>query len=392
MPSYRKPSILDVWQYIEPRFGGVGPAAAALAKSVRSASDWSFCQVAFCNPDESKFADGIGPETFVVKVPGRRPVVDRRLRLALSELLKGASLCHVHGIWQPHSLAVQSIAARLGKPVIASAHGMLEKWELKHKAIRKRIYSTLFERPSLSHSACLRALSAEEANDYRRYGLANPIAIIPNGVRQLDRAGTAEVTKYFPQLVEKDVVLYLSRIHQKKGILNLIRAWPDISAAHRRAHLLIAGPEYPEAAAAAREIIARSGIGSSVTFAGTIAGTEKISALSFARCFCLPSYSEGQSIAVLEALSIGLPVVITPACNVDGVAESGAGLVDENTPAAIAKSIVTILQLKPTEWQAMSQSARHLARTQYNWSNIGEQMKSVYQWMLGGPKPSLVSN
>jgi poly(glycerol-phosphate) alpha-glucosyltransferase len=380
-------TVLDVWQYIEPRFGGVGPAAAALANSVRTASDWSFRQVAFCNPDESQFADGIGTETVVVKVPGQRPVVDQKLRLALAELIQESSLCHVHGVWQPHSLAVQSLATRLRKPVIASAHGMLEKWELAHKALRKKIYSALFERPALARSACLRALSAEEANDYRRYGLTNPIAVIPNGVRELDRVDPSSITARFPQLIEKDVVLYLSRIHQKKGILNLVRAWPQIASAHPQAHLLIAGPEYPDAAAAARELIARSGIGSSVTFAGTLAGTEKLAALSYARCFCLPSYSEGQSIAVLEALSIGLPAVITPACNVDGVAESNSGRVVENKPEILASSILSILELNSTDWNTMSQSARHLARTQYNWTHIGHQMKSVYQWMLGGPKP-----
>jgi glycosyltransferase involved in cell wall biosynthesis len=293
-------------------------------------------------------------------------------------------------LWQPHSLAVHSVAARLRKPVVASAHGMLEKWELAHKAVRKGIYSALFERPALSQSTCLRALSIEEANDYRRYGLKRPIAVIPNGVKELHRVDTSGLTDRFPEIAGKHIVLYLGRINQKKGVLNLLESWAATVAGHRSAHLLIAGPEYADASVAARKIISKANISRSVTFAGTLSGSDKLAALSLARCFCLPSYSEGQSIAVLEALSIGLPVVITAACNVDGVGAAGAGLVVSNNPAELTLALLNILGMSSVSWQEMSNSARALAHTQFNWSNIGQKMQQVYKWMLGGPKPGYV--
>ena len=385
------PAILDVWQYIEPRYGGVGPAAAALASSIRAASNWSFQQAALCRPEESRFADGIDPQTLVVKIAGRRPWVDHKLRLELTDLVRSCDLCHVHGIWQPQSLAVQSLAVQLHKPIIASAHGMLEKWELANKTWRKTLYAALFERPSLSRSTCLRALSIEEANDYRRFGLTRPIAIVPNGVGRLSRVSPSMLTERFPHITGKDVVLYLSRIHQKKGILNLLAGWQRVVAEHKQAHLLVAGPEYPRTAAAARAIVSQCGISSSVTFAGTLAGHDKLAALSLARCFCLPSYSEGQSIAVLEALSIGLPVVITAACNVDGVVDARAGLVCSNTPTDLSDSLLAILKLSSSSWQRMSESAQRLAYSRFDWSQIGRRMLTVYEWMLGGSKPDYVT-
>ena len=113
-------------------------------------------------------------------------------------------------------------------------------------------------------------------------------------------------------------------------------------------------------------------------------------ALSAARLFCLPSYSEGLSMAALEALSIGLPVVITPECNVDGVAEAGAGAVTSNDPAQLADVLSQCLSMNGPQWTGMSQAAVRLARERFDWDRIAESLRSAYMWMLGGPKPSCV--
>lgn len=390
MPSKRSPLVLDVWSHIEPRFGGVGPAAAALAKAVGARSDWRFDQVAVCDDNESERSYNIPGSVRTIPASGPRPLTDVRLTERLKHAVSACDVCHVHGIWLPHSLAVRRVARKLSKPVVSSAHGMLEKWELANKQLKKRVYSHLFERPSLSHSACLRALSQQEAEDYRNFGLRNPISIVPNGIEPLEPANTVGLIARFPELRDKQVVLFLSRIHRKKGILNLISAWPEIATRNRAAHLLIAGADFANTENVAKEMVAQMGIADSVTFSGTLNGNLKLSALSYASAFCLPSYSEGMSMAVLEALSIGLPVIITKACNVDGVVESGAGYVVSNEPETLTEIIRSCLSLSATARDAMSASARHLARTRYNWSEIGASMRSVYEWLLGGPKPACV--
>lgn len=384
------PSVLDVWSHIEPRFGGVGPAAAALAKAVETRSSWRFHQLAVCDKSESERSHNIPQTARTVPAGGLRPLIDARLAELLKDSISACDVCHVHGIWLPHSLAARKIARKLSKPVVSSAHGMLEKWELANKRLKKRIYSHLFERPSLSQSACLRALSLQEAEDYRKFGLANPISLIPNGIEPLEPTNAAELIARFPELRDKKVVLFLSRIHRKKGILNLISAWPEIVKKNQAAHLLIAGPDFANTEATARAMVANKGIANSVTFSGTLNGNLKLSALSYASAFCLPSYSEGMSMAVLEALSIGVPVVVTKACNVDGIVESGAGYVVSNDPESLAESMRDCLSSSSTAQSAMSASARQLARTRYNWSTVGAAMRSVYEWLLGGPKPACV--
>ena len=140
----------------------------------------------------------------------------------------------------PHA-SDRRVARQLGKPVLSSGHGMLEKWELANKGLKKRVYSWLFERSSLAQSACLRALTLQEAEDYRRYGLTNPIALIPNGIRIQSRIERDVLLSRFPELRQKAIVLYLSRLHHKKGILNLIESWRLVSKHQPDAHLLVAG-------------------------------------------------------------------------------------------------------------------------------------------------------
>ncbi len=391
-PGNSLPQVLDVWSHVAPQYGGVGPAAAGLAIAVQRNSGWRSRMVAVCDEDENELSDGIPAYVERMAASSVRPAADIRLRSALNSIIEASDVVHVHGLWLPHSLAARRAAAKFGKPLVSSVHGMLESWELRNKRLKKSIYSLFLERPSLARSHCFRALSGQEAADYRCFGLRSPIAVVPNGIGQLDRIDPGAFFWRFPQLSGKSIVLYLSRVHYKKGILNLLNAWPSVLRKHPEAHLVVAGPDCQGTVKRAEEIIARYDLQDAVTLCGTLSGETKLAALSAARLFCLPSYSEGQSVAVLEALSIGLPVVITAACNVDGVAESGAGIISSNDPTKLGDVLSEALSAKPANWLAMSESARRLARSRFNWAVIGETMHSVYSWMLGGTPPACLVN
>jgi glycosyltransferase involved in cell wall biosynthesis len=382
--------VADIWSGIDASHGGVGPAAAQLALQVGQDPHWKARMIAVCGPEETRAAESIPEDIIRIPAGGRRPLADMILRRRIGHFAEGCDVLHVHGLWMAHTLAVREIGQRLKKPVVSSVHGMLERWELANKGFKKNIYSWLFERSSLSQSACLRALSECEAKDYRRYGLRNPIAVIPNGVRPLDRVSPDLVLDQFPEARGKDIVLYMARIHYKKGILDLLNAWSDVIKRHSDAHLLIAGPNYENTLQKAVEIVDVRGLGKSVTFCGTITGNVKRSALSAARYFCLPSYSEGLSVAVLEALSIGLPTVLTPACNMQDVGECGAGAITSNSVAELADSLSQCLARDSKAWSEMSAAATRLARSRYSWQEIGRSMREVYEWLLGGSRPGCV--
>lgn len=384
------PVVLDVFSHVSPRFGGIGPSVAALASAVVRSDKWRSQLVAICNRDESERHADIPSTVRMVPGDGFRPALDRSLEAPLKEALAGSSVCHVHGMWEAHSLAIGRLAPPLRKPIVTSVHGMLDGWELANKQLKKSVYSFLFARRSLAQSSCLRALSEREAAEYRRYGLTNPIAVVPNGVKAIARVDTTDFLNRYPQIQGKRVVLFLSRVHHKKGILDLLRAWPSVVERHPDAHLLVAGADFANTEKAARLLVAERNLADAVTFCGVLNGEAKLAALSASFLFCLPSYGEGLSIAALEALSIGLPVVLTDACNIAGITETGAGFVTTNNCSALATSLCDGLCLGKDEWQTMSDAARSLARSRYEWGRIGTSMQGVYEWLLGGRRPDCV--
>jgi glycosyltransferase involved in cell wall biosynthesis len=380
--------VLDVWSHVSPHYGGVGPAAAGLATAVAQNSDWKSTMLAFCSPGEATLSDGI-PERVIRIQSSRLSILFRRAsRTQLAEAVASCDICHVHGLWLPQVAGTRFIARH--KPIISSVHGMLEKWDLNNKRLKKAIYSALIERRSLSRSHCLRALSEHEVEDYRNFDLRCPIAVIPNGIGQLGRTPVETLYARFPHLKDKLIVLFMGRVHYKKGILNLLDAWRLVTRKYRDAHLLIAGPDYAHTRQKAEEMVNSASLNHTVTFCGTISGELKLAALSAARFFCLPTYSEGLSVAVLEALSIGLPVIATPECNVDGIDSHGAGFIVSNAPAELAAGLCECLNLSNNQWTEMSRNARHLAASSYSWDRAGERMREVYAWALGGKRPSFV--
>jgi poly(glycerol-phosphate) alpha-glucosyltransferase len=308
----------------------------------------------------------------------------------LQEAIAKAAVCHVHGIWLPHTLAATHVAVAQKTPIVASVHGMLEKWDLAHKWLRKKVYSLLFQQPCLARAGCLRALSQQEASDLRSYGLRNPIAIIPNAVTPVLREEPQALFEKYPVLASKRVVLFMGRIHRKKGILDLLEAWPSVVRKHSDAHLLIAGSDYDGTLAVALGMIEALNITTSVTFCGVLSGSLKAQALSASRVFSLPSHSEGMSIAVLEALSIGLPVVVTTACNIAGIEQWNAGFITTLETGVLAHSLSDALALSEHNWRAMSTSAQALAETEYSWTERGKAMRAVYDWLCGAPRPHFV--
>jgi glycosyltransferase involved in cell wall biosynthesis len=382
--------VLDVWSHIEPRFGGVGPAASALATAVGRCGGIEVHQIAMCDKSEKKLADGIDPRVEKIDKPSFRGWADLHVQWLIRHAVAAADICHVHGLWEAHSLAVRRLARQMGKPVVSSVHGMLERWEMENKRLKKSVYSWMLERPSLARSLCLRALSEREVGDYRRFGIRRPVALIPNGINALERVDTGAFLETFPELAGKSIVLFLGRVHHKKGVLNLLQAWKSVTLRHADAHLVIAGPEYVGTLTRARQIITEMKLERTVTLMGVISGQTKLAVLSAAKYFCLPSYSEGLSVAVLEALSIGLPAIVTPECNVPTVASTGAGVSTSNEPAALADSLISCLSAGSRQWLDMSLAARSLARSQFDWNVTGKTMHSVYEWLLGGNRPSCI--
>lgn len=303
------------------------------------------------------------------------------------------ALLHANGLWMYPSLASFRWSQSARRPYLVAPHGMLDPWAVANAAWKKRLVAWWFENAHLAGAACLHALAESEARAIRAYGLSNPICVVPSGVDLPKETVPARPAWAGEAEQERKVLLFLGRLHPKKGLANLLAAWRDVqsTAVARDWILVIAGWDQGGYARELERIAAAQGLGDTLRFVGPQFDQDKAAAFAGADAFVLPSFSEGLPLAVLEAWSYGLPVLMTEACNLAEGFAAGAALPIGADPVAIAAGLRQLFALSDAERQDMGARARALVRERFTWSSVGERMTTVYQWVLGGgPPPSCV--
>ncbi len=213
------------------------------------------------------------------------------------------------------------------------------------------------------------------------------IAVIPNGVDMPATASAELFLDRFPALREKRLVLLLGRIHFKKGLDILAEAWADVSSQFPEAQLVLVGPDFENTRSEIEKRLDDLGVRERVTFTGMLPSDLKWSALAAADFFVLPSYSEGLSVSVLEAMGMAKPVVITKQYNLPEVAEFECGWTIDPRAGQLASALRGLLRSTDRERSSFGNNGRHLVAERYSWPVIGEQMAALYDWLEGGPLP-----
>jgi poly(glycerol-phosphate) alpha-glucosyltransferase len=304
---------------------------------------------------------------------------------AMGPVLKAcdADLVHLHGIWMGVSVSNHRWHRKTGRPYLISAHGMLDRWAVAHQQWKKRLIGALYENRNLRDAACLHALSEQEVQDYRSYGLRNPVAVIPNGVDLPEDKPVGEPPWRASASDGARVLLFMGRLHEKKGLLELLDGWKRCGAARRDWRLMIAGWDDGGHQAAIAQRIASLGLDQEVRIIGPQFGAAKEACLAGADAFVLPSHSEGLPVAVLEAWSHRLPALLTPACNLPEGYTSGAAIRIEPQPEPIAAGLEALFAMSDAARQEMGERGRQLVATSFTWPTITEKMIATYRWMLG---------
>lgn len=304
-------------------------------------------------------------------------------------------LVHVHGLWTYPTVAARKWAGRHSKPYLVTIHGMLEPWALQNSRWKKALAGALFENVALQRATCLHVNTAAELQSVRRYGLRNPVCIIPNGV---DLPDTSLHSCPIAPWAEKTdpgakVLLYLGRLHRKKGLSNLLTAWASVQDVARKEgwHLAIAGWDQGGHETQLQDQANAAGLTDSVHFLGPLFGEAKAAAYRCAEAFILPSFSEGLPMVVLEAWAHSLTVLMTSACNLAEGFTAEAALRIEPDERSIAAALVRIFKTSPTLRRQMGARGRQLVAERFGWANVAADLNRVYQWTLGiGPQPECV--
>jgi glycosyltransferase involved in cell wall biosynthesis len=264
----------------------------------------------------------------------------------------------VNGLWQYHGYAAWK-ACRGTKPYLVFPHGMLDPWfktAYPAKHLKKALYWALAERRLLRDATAVMFTSATEAQlapqSFRRSewkGRVVPYGTVaPGGDRDL------QVERFYaacPGVREGAFLLFVGRLHKKKGIDLLI---PAFSANYRddpQMHLVIAGPDEEGLQPVLSSLAKSGGVGDRVHFPGMLRGDEKWGAFRAAEAFALPSHQENFGVVVAEALACGTPVLISDKVNIwQDIVEDGVGLVEADDLPGTTRLLA--------RWRALGSAAR----------------------------------
>jgi glycosyltransferase involved in cell wall biosynthesis len=308
------------------------------------------------------------------------------LQAFVEQRIHDFDVMHAHGVWE-QSLAASARALRsAGKPYVISPHGMLDHWSRRRSAWKKWL-----ARNFLGTRAFLRGADAivygtpDEAREAEDLRLPGRQYIIPNGIeparfqRQNDD-DCGRLSARFPAIAAwETVVLFYGRLHPKKGFDLLIEAFARLHLDYPGAGIFAAAIAHDDDyTAALRRKIADYGLQSHVVLTTEIVGGDSRVVFDMADIFVLPSHQEGFSMAIIEAMACGIPVLITDACHMNDVVEWRAGKVVPVSVDGIEAGLRELLGMDKAALAEMGLRGREVAHGTFNWSRIGSQLADMF--------------
>ena len=313
----------------------------------------------------------------------------RELKIKLNKLKSNnIDIFHGHGIWQytVHKMAI--FAQKNNIPYIITPRGMLEPWSLNQNKIKKKLALLIFQKKDIKKATVIHATAQMEVENIRKLGFKNPIAMIPNGVN-IDEFPNETPNK----INNPKKILFLSRIHKKKGIENLIQAWKLIDIEKRKSWMIeIVGNGEPDYINMLKKRIFKENLNDQIIIKKPVYGNDKIKLFREASLFVLPSFSENFGIVIAEALASFTPVITTKGTPWMDLQTYKCGWWIEIGVLPLKNNLEEALLKSNTELKVMALNGRKLIENKYSMEVVSRQMLNLYDWIITKKnKPNFVA-
>lgn len=284
------------------------------------------------------------------------------------------SVVHVHGVLSPLLALTAHCAARRNIPTILSVHGMLEPWLWRQSGGfyygMKRLYWRLVMRPSLSQVTCLHAITQQEADTLAREFPGIPQVLIPNAIHMDEYSDQQSVP------VQERTLLFVGRLHPKKGVDLLIRS---MAATHNSAYRLqLVGSGKPDYTDYLKSLVNELGLADRVTFLGGVFGEEKTRLMRDAWAVVVPSYSDVVALVNLEAAACFTPTITTTMTGLTDWSESG-GLLINPEQSELTAALDQVLAWSLADRLERGRRSREFVNSRYSWDVVGKLWLDTYR-------------
>lgn len=373
--------VLLLTSRLSPAAGGLAVSVPGLAHSIDPLPDMEMHVFGTLDPGNPAAAQGWGPRVQGFDVTGPQ-AGQYAPGMAPAIAALAPDIVDVQGIWTYPSLANLRHARRTGTPYLVTPRGMLDPWARRNSAWKKKIAGTLFEQAHLKGACALRATAEMEAQHFRDMGLTNPIAVVPNGLTLPDLAPRSD----------RDLrsILFLSRIHPKKGVDFLLQAWATLQAEFPGWEIVIAGIDENGHEADLKALTRKLGL-SRVRFVGEAHGDAKQKLYRDADLFVLPTHAENFGLVVAEALAQETPVITTRNAPWQGLESEACGWWIDLDQGLLTDTIRAALSRPAQDLAAMGRRGRAWVQRDFAMAQVAEKMREVYLWAARrGARPECV--
>lgn len=281
-------------------------------------------------------------------------------------------IVHVNCCWTPDCAMIQRLAQKRGYKVVLTPHGMLEPWIIKrHYWTRKVPALWLYQKAAVQRADCVQATAESERDNLLKLGYNSNIKVVRLGI-------DAESIEMKRSWKKSRQILFLSRVHVKKGINFLVEAADVLRNELQGYKILVAGEGETDYVEDMKRMICDRGLQDIVQLIGGVYGDEKWRLFQTSDFFVLPTHSENFGLAIAESLASGTPVITTMGTPWSDLNSSEAGAWIEIGTEPLVETLRKFLALSDEELEAMGRNGRKLIETKYSAHVMAEQMMEVY--------------
>ena len=294
-------------------------------------------------------------------------------------------LIQIQSVWEMPYHKVMVEARKLNIPYIVTPRGMLEPWSLSQKKWKKRLAWWLYQRNDVQKSVCVFSTAKMEAEHVSALGITTCKAVIPNGIETVGYPCKSSIEGV------KKQVLFLSRVHVKKGIELLFEAWKHILPDYVDWQLLVIGNGEAEYIHSLENRVENLGLKDCIKILPPVFGEAKIKVYQESALFCLPSFSENFGMVIAEAMSCGTPVITTTNCPWEILNETKIGWCIDLSVDNLENALREAMGMDANALYDMGQRASKLIYDNFDYRSVTRKTLRLYEWLLNsGEKPEFV--